>query len=161
MKWRDSSICCADLPMKEILNRCKSRNYFCSNWLYPSFISCPPGGVTFFAGSKKVTKKRAFTQKIAPPPATLSIRTNPLHPRSIPTQATDFFPAARTPRYPHPPFLRPTHRFVALTRSAFIFAFNSCYFITMPIFSGGIPKESEVERFFNLLRRFQNDGQAR
>ena len=73
------------LPIEDVLNGGKSKDYYRSNKQEPSIILGPSGGVTFFAGplrqaqciAKKVTfrlgsiqaKKRAFTQKIAALPA--------------------------------------------------------------------------------------------
>ena len=81
----------------------------------------------FLLGQKKVSKKKALTQKIAAPTLPQILPANPLRPHTYPTQATDFYPAPRAPRYPHPPFLRPAHQNVAITRIALISTLNGWY----------------------------------
>ena len=80
----------------------------------------PPGGVTFFAGPKKVTKKRPLRKKNPYP----SITTCPAAqiPCAIPISnpGNGFFSGSPHPKLPAGRFLHPAHQNAALTRPPFI-----------------------------------------
>ena len=113
-----------------------------------------PAELLFFVGAKKSNQKKApCAKKNRCPTLPQVLRSNPLHLRTSPTQAMDFFPAPRTQSYARAVFCAPptvsSHKLGVYVFSHFI----PCHFITMANFL-----EENRMTVVTFLRNLQNEG---